>query len=170
MGNKNEPFLIVVNNGQYEFNITPSDAAALDVVHEQNGIHHLLANGRAHRAELIEADYTHHTYIIRVDGTKYTVHINDQYERLSKRLGLTIGGTQKQNAFKAPMPGLVLNVMVSPGQTVHKGDTLLILEAMKMENVIKAIGDGVVKSVAVEKAWPWKKVTSSSKWSSRFKF
>lgn len=151
VGNKNEPFQIVVNNGQYEFNITPSDAAALDVVHEHDGIHHLLANGRAHRAELIEADYINHNYTIRVDGTKYTVHLNDQYERLIQQLGLTIGGSQKQNTVKAPMPGLVLNVMVSPGQTVHKGDTLLILEAMKMENVIKAIGDGVVKSVAVEK-------------------
>lgn len=117
----------------------------------RDGIHHLLANGRAHRAELIEADYFAHTYTIKVDGTKYTIHISDQYERLIKQLGLTVGGSQKQNTVKAPMPGLVLNVMVSPGQAVHKGDTLLILEAMKMENVIKAVGDGVVKSVAVEK-------------------
>ncbi len=149
--NKNEPFQLNVNNGQYEFNITPEDAAALDVVHEQNGMHHLLADGRAHRAELIEADYYAHTYTIRVDGTKYVVHINDHFERLVKQLGLTVGGSQKQNTVKAPMPGLVLDVHVSPGQQVQKGDTLLILEAMKMENVIKAIGDGTVKSVAVEK-------------------
>ena len=68
-----------------------------------------------------------------------------------QKLGLSIGGSQKQNVVKAPMPGLVLSVMVEPGQVVSKGDPLLILEAMKMENVIKAIGDGTVKSVAVEK-------------------
>jgi biotin carboxyl carrier protein len=49
------------------------------------------------------------------------------------------------------MPGLVLNVMVEPGQAVSKGDPLLILEAMKMENVLKAASDGVVKVVTVQK-------------------
>jgi biotin carboxyl carrier protein len=48
------------------------------------------------------------------------------------------------------MPGLVLNVLVQAGQEVAKGDALLILEAMKMENVIKASGDGKVKSVKVK--------------------
>ena len=49
------------------------------------------------------------------------------------------------------MPGLVLDVLVTPGQKVEKGDALLILEAMKMENVIKASGEGVVKSIQVTK-------------------
>lgn len=149
--NKNEPFQLSVNGGQYEFNITPEDAAALDIIQETDGLHHLLAKGRAHHAELIHADYEALTYTIRVDGTKYVVHINDHYERLIKQLGLTVGGVQKQNTVKAPMPGLVLNVLVTPGQSVQKGDTLLVLEAMKMENVIKASGDGVVKAVGVEK-------------------
>jgi biotin carboxyl carrier protein len=49
------------------------------------------------------------------------------------------------------MPGLVLNVLVSDGQSVAKGDAVLVLEAMKMENIIKAPADGVVKKVAVVK-------------------
>jgi biotin carboxyl carrier protein len=49
------------------------------------------------------------------------------------------------------MPGLVLNILVEAGQEVSKGDALLILEAMKMENVIKASGDGKVRSVKVKK-------------------
>ena len=48
------------------------------------------------------------------------------------------------------MPGLVLNILVSPGQMVQKGDPLLILEAMKMENVLKAAGEGQVKAVKVQ--------------------
>jgi len=53
--------------------------------------------------------------------------------------------------IKAPMPGLVLDVLVESGQTITKGDQLLILEAMKMENVLKAAGDGVVKSIEIKK-------------------
>jgi biotin carboxyl carrier protein len=47
------------------------------------------------------------------------------------------------------MPGLVIKLLAEPGTKVQKGDPLLILEAMKMENVIKAIGDATVKSVGV---------------------
>lgn len=53
--------------------------------------------------------------------------------------------------IKAPMPGLILDILVKPGQELVKGDAILILEAMKMENVIKAEGNGVVKEVLLEK-------------------
>ena len=57
----------------------------------------------------------------------------------------------------APMPGLVLEINVSEGQEVEKGDPLLILEAMKMENVIKAPGNGIIKKIHVEKGNPVEK-------------
>ena len=58
--------------------------------------------------------------------------------------------TQKVTDVKAPMPGLVLGVSVEIGQEVQKGDGLLILEAMKMENVIKSVGEGIVKAIHIE--------------------
>ncbi len=58
---------------------------------------------------------------------------------------------QKVNDLKAPMPGLVLDILVSEGQTIQKGDSLLVLEAMKMENNLKAINDAVVKKINVSK-------------------
>jgi biotin carboxyl carrier protein len=64
-------------------------------------------------------------------------------------MGFGTGASSKANDVKAPMPGLIVGVMVDIGQAVKKGDTLVILEAMKMENAIKAGGDGVVKKVAV---------------------
>ena len=48
------------------------------------------------------------------------------------------------------MPGLVLEVLVKPGQTVKKGDKILVLEAMKMENIIKSPGEGIVKECLAE--------------------
>lgn len=55
------------------------------------------------------------------------------------------GGLQ----VKSPLPGSVIKVLVSEGQAVKKGDTLLTLESMKMENAIMAEQDGTVKQIAV---------------------
>jgi biotin carboxyl carrier protein len=55
------------------------------------------------------------------------------------------------NNVKAPMPGLVVNILVEIGQEIKKGDSLVILEAMKMENVLKATGDAKVKSILISK-------------------
>ncbi|NLJ45139.1 MAG: biotin/lipoyl-binding protein, partial [Treponema sp.] len=54
------------------------------------------------------------------------------------------------SSVKAPMPGTILGVKVAPGQAVKKGQVLLILEAMKMENEICAGGDGTVAAVRVQ--------------------
>ena len=55
------------------------------------------------------------------------------------------------NKVTAPMPGTILDVKVSVGQSVKKGDTICVLEAMKMENDIPAPCDGVIASVNVQK-------------------
>jgi biotin carboxyl carrier protein len=58
----------------------------------------------------------------------------------------------KVSEIKAPMPGLVLSVLVTEGQEVSKGDSLLVLEAMKMENVIKSPASGMIKKILINKA------------------
>lgn len=145
-----DPFKVTVNE-QFHFDATPEQAAALDV--QTNGAHayHLLQNGKAFHIELVESDFANRSFCLRVNGHRFNVHISDYYEQLVQKMGLNAAAHQKQNTVKAPMPGLVLDIMVQPGQAVEKGDTLLILEAMKMENVIKATGEGVVKAVHVEK-------------------
>lgn len=55
------------------------------------------------------------------------------------------------NAIKTPLPGVIIDVKVSVGDTVKKGDTVVVLEAMKMENNINADRDGKVVSIAVNK-------------------
>ncbi|MBC7552646.1 MAG: biotin/lipoyl-binding protein [Taibaiella sp.] len=67
-------------------------------------------------------------------------------------MGLDLKAMQKAEPVKAPMPGMVLRVLVTAGQKVNKGDALIILEAMKMENLLKATVAGTVKTIkAVEK-------------------
>ena len=57
----------------------------------------------------------------------------------------------KVNEIKAPMPGLVLDIRVAEGDEVKKGDSILVLEAMKMENIIKSPTDGIIKKINVKK-------------------
>ena len=141
-----EPFHIAVN-GQHEFDILPEDIKNLDIIPTGPGQFHLLHKGQSFHAELVEENYAAHSYTFKINGANYTLHIADHYERLVQQLGLHVGGSHKVNAVKAPMPGLVLNIMVNQGQEVQKGDPLVILEAMKMENVIKSTGEGRVKVV-----------------------
>jgi biotin carboxyl carrier protein len=153
----NEPFKITVQSltkdpsGQYEFEVQPDDLKSLDVLSVKDNAFHVLKNGQSYHAELVQVDYDTRLFTFLIAGNKYEVKISDYYERLVRQLGLTTGGTHKMNIVKAPMPGLVLNIMVEPGQTVEKGDPLIILEAMKMENVIKAAGEGRVKAIKVLK-------------------
>lgn len=148
-----DPFKISVND-RFQFEVTPEQAQQLDIVTDGPSAFHALEAGQSYRVELLESDYIQRTYLLSVNGHAFKVHINDYYERLIQQMGLNTGSAQKQNTVKAPMPGLVLSIAVEPGQAVQKGDTLLILEAMKMENVIKATGDGVVKSIQVKQGAP----------------
>jgi len=58
--------------------------------------------------------------------------------------------SQKVNEVLAPMPGLVIQIIANVGDQVRKGENLIILEAMKMENMIKSPTDGVIKSIEVK--------------------
>jgi biotin carboxyl carrier protein len=64
-------------------------------------------------------------------------------------MGLDIKLNQKAESVKAPMPGMILKILVTPGQQINKGDGLVILEAMKMENILKATGPATVKAIKV---------------------
>jgi biotin carboxyl carrier protein len=77
--------------------------------------------------------------------------LKDWYDELLKNLGMEAVGQKKLREVKAPMPGMVLNILVQAGDTVDKDTPLLILEAMKMENVIKCAAPAVVKKVLAVK-------------------
>jgi biotin carboxyl carrier protein len=146
---QDDPFKITVNE-QHSFDLQPADAKSLDIVPDTDGGFHILHQGKSYHATVAEIDHAARQFVLMVNGERFTVNIADSYDRLVQQLGLKIGSAQKANTVKAPMPGLVLNLLVVPGQKVSKGDSLLILEAMKMENVLKAPGEGEVKSILVK--------------------
>jgi biotin carboxyl carrier protein len=142
------PFTIFVN--EQELAVLPEQAKKLDAIAVGDHQFHVLKNDVSYKASIETADYANKSYTIKVNGTNYNVKIADIYDRLIQQMGISSGGATKSNNVQSPMPGLVLSILVSEGQTVAKGDNLLILEAMKMENVIKATGDGVVKSIKIQ--------------------
>jgi biotin carboxyl carrier protein len=112
--------------------------------------YHIIKDNKSYTAELVEADYQAKTFTFKINGIKQTVNAKDRFDLLLDQLGMSDANTQKVNDVKAPMPGLILEIKVQPGQEVKKGDTILILEAMKMENILKSPGDGIVKEIKVQ--------------------
>lgn len=105
---------------------------------------------RSYNAELVSFDSTLKTAEIRLNNNLYSVSAKNQFDLLLEKMGLSNLNSAKIGELKAPMPGLVLRVFVKDGDAVSKGDNLLILEAMKMENIIKAPADAVVKTVKIK--------------------
>jgi biotin carboxyl carrier protein len=75
--------------------------------------------------------------------------LKEPIDILLEKLGMKNMGAKKMNNLKAPMPGLITKIMVKEGDEIKQGEPLLILEAMKMENVFKAAADVKIKSVKI---------------------
>ena len=117
----------------------------LDLIPTADGNFHIIQDNLSYNAEVLSTNYNEKVFELKINGVIYEVKLEDEYDQLVKRLGLSVVTHQVVKDINAPMPGLVLEVSVEAGQEVEEGTPLLILEAMKMENVIKAPGTGVVK-------------------------
>lgn len=110
---------------------------------------HLIQGARSLEAELLAIDLETKTLQIRLGHKTTTLHLKDRFDLLLEKMGMNSAESGSPKEIKAPMPGLILDLKVAPGDVVKKGDVVLILEAMKMENSIKSPGDGIVKAVNV---------------------
>jgi len=110
-------------------------------------VYSLIVDGRSHEAYVQEGD---DDWQVLLRGRLYPAKVEDERE---KRLRAAAGGGVTETGefhLKAPMPGLVVAIPVEEGQEVKKGDVLLILESMKMQNELKAPRDGVVSRIKVK--------------------
>lgn len=142
-------YKLSVNNTS-SFDLNESELKNLDAVSVDKTKFHVLKNSKPYKAEIVSADFLAKKYIIKVNNTTYEVAIEDALDILIKSMGIERGRTKVINAIKAPMPGLILEISVEVGQTVKQNDSLLILEAMKMENSFLSPRDGVIKSIDVQ--------------------
>ena len=110
-------------------------------------VYSLILDGKSHESYIARGD---ENWQVLLRGRLYPVTVEDERE---KRLRATAGGGVAENGefiLKAPMPGLVVAVPVNEGQEVKKGQVILILESMKMQNELKAPRDGVIQRVKVK--------------------
>lgn len=145
--NDNYNFDIIADEKQVMVN---NEQVKLDTVTLNTNTNHILYNNKSYTIEVVQLNKEDKTAIIKVNGNLYNLSIKDQFDQLLKQLGMDNLTANKIQQVKAPMPGLVLSVLVADGDEVKKGDNLLVLEAMKMENMIKSPTDGIVKKVAVQ--------------------
>ncbi len=106
----------------------------------------LLLNGKSYEAYVYQDE---EDWEVLIRGRQYQVKVEDEREKR-----LATGGessvTGGEFHLKAPMPGLVVAVLIDEGQEVRKGEVLIILESMKMQNELKAPRDGIMGRVRVK--------------------
>lgn len=119
-----------------------------DLIQVSNQEYHLLLNNKSYTILVDDIDQATGDLKITVNGRSFDAKLSYKIEQLLKSMGMETG-KKVQKDVKAPMPGLVLNVLVEEGQEVNEGDDLVILEAMKMENALKAPQSGVIGAVSV---------------------
>jgi biotin carboxyl carrier protein len=110
---------------------------------------HLLSGNNSYRIRILERNNIKGELTLSVNEVEVQVKIKDNVEASLEKMGINLGASTQIKELKAPMPGLVLRVEVASGDIVQKGEPLLVLEAMKMENVIKSPTDGTIDSVQV---------------------
>ncbi|MBC2839246.1 acetyl-CoA carboxylase biotin carboxyl carrier protein subunit [Robiginitalea sp. SC105] len=138
-------------DGSRKFDLDPEQVRKLDLVPTGPMEFHLLDGGKPGLVRILEARPLEKYYRIGVDSRVFEVRLADDLDLQIDQMGFELQTAQQISTIEAPMPGLILSIAVSEGDQVRQGDTLLVLEAMKMENAILAPADGVVGRIPVRK-------------------
>ncbi len=151
-------YFVDISDRRYEIELPgPGEAIqvkvndrAIDI--NQSWIHgnaiSLIINGITYTVELNHAD---NACRIQVDGQDFEAVVSDERRNAINRLvGVRKSRGSAPGEIKAPMPGLVVKLIVNEGDTVSKGQGIIVVEAMKMENEIQAPIDGKVEKIMVE--------------------
>ncbi len=138
-------------DGKKSEGILNSNPFTVDIKNIAEGKSHWLHNNKSYNVEVVQLDADTKSVTIKVNGNPYTVDLKDRYDDLIKSLGMESGDKSKVAVLKAPMPSMVLDILVNEGDAIEKDTPLLILEAMKMENVIKSPTAGSIKKIVAVK-------------------
>ncbi|TDU40279.1 biotin carboxyl carrier protein [Gelidibacter sediminis] len=146
----NKKYQVLVN-GEQERSLIHQDIESLDAIKTSATTYHILHSGKSYNAEIIDHNFSKRSYKVKINNSTYNINISNSLDQLIKELGFEIGNSKKVDKITAPMPGLILEINVKIGDEVMENDSLLILEAMKMENVLTSPREGIIKSIAIKK-------------------
>jgi len=136
-------------DSKWELDVSNEEILSLDIVKLNDNKYHLLKNHQSYQGEIVESNFNNRAYAVKVNGSTYNVSIENQLDQLIKNMGFSKGSSKDVKLIKAPMPGVVLSVHVKVGQEVSEDESLLVLEAMKMESSLVSPSSGVVKNILV---------------------
>ena len=142
------PFLLDVNASQYSFQLMDADNITLNDSNVNNQI--ILDNNKSKLVSVKGVNHEQKRYQIQIDGRDYQVQISDAVDQQILKMNLKSKKSNQLKELRAPMPGLVRQVNVNVGDQVDSGDSLFILEAMKMENLLKSPVNGSVSEILVK--------------------
>lgn len=121
---------------------------AIDLRKYSENTFHFIYKGKSYHLE-VQPTADKKVFEVMINGRKITTSSQTSLDLLLDKLGYKGSNSTKMDDLKAPMPGLIIELPLVPGDTFEKGDSLIVLEAMKMENIIKASAAGIVKEVCV---------------------
>lgn len=147
----NKEFEITFKGNSNKTGEVSGNAFNIDILKKNNKSFHILSKNKSFNINILDVNYETKIVNLRINSNTYEVEIKDDLDELLNKMGIKNQNIKIEKELKSPMPGLITNILVNIGDTVKKGDNLLILEAMKMENNLKAENDGIVKDIVVTK-------------------
>ena len=124
------------------------EIAAYSLIKLPNNEYHLILDGNSYTIALTDKNSSKGELHFTINGRSMSTILHNKLAELLKAMGME-SGKKKLKELKAPMPGLVLKVLVKAGDEVAEGQELIVLEAMKMENAIKSPQAGIIDQVSV---------------------
>lgn len=120
----------------------------LDIAEVEEGVYSILYNGMSYNIELIEGE-TSKKYVVNTFAKSFNVEVIDAESKYirSRHAGLELEGA---NSIQSPMPGKIVRIPVKIGDLVENGQTIVVVEAMKMQSEFKASGDKIVREILVK--------------------
>ncbi|HIA36230.1 MAG TPA: acetyl-CoA carboxylase biotin carboxyl carrier protein subunit [Flavobacteriales bacterium] len=125
-------------------------SATHDIKNLGNGMYSVIKENKSYTVQVLKSNYEDKAFDIKVNGAKYKVKAKDRHDIILKELGLSGASGTKTKDLKAPMPGKVLELKAGLGDKIKENEPLIILEAMKMENILKASADGIIDAIEVK--------------------
>jgi len=119
---------------------------------EMDGTYLFIVNGKSYHVDEVHLDLDKKTLRCKIDSKLYDLSLVTAFDQMIEGMGFEDASATEVNEVKAPMPGLVFDILIKVGQEVETDEPLMILEAMKMENIIKSPKSGKIKSIRVSKS------------------